>query len=55
MDKKLAKENIGLSKHLSEDLKTGRFGHAMKISRKIDENIHYIRHEVASGKAKKER
>lgn len=55
MDKKLAKENIGLAKHISKDLNEGRFSHALSTSEKMHKNLDKIRTEITSGKAKRER
>lgn len=55
MDKKLAKENQGLAKHLSNDLNEGRFEHALQTSDKMHRNLDKIRKEITSGKARKER
>ena len=53
-DKKLAKENIKLSKHESKDLQQGNYRHALIDNRKIESNLNKIRKEITSGKAKRE-
>ena len=54
MDKKLAKENIGLAKHASRDLEKGNFRHALMDTKKQHENLDKIRKEITSGHAQKE-
>lgn len=54
MDKKLARENIKLAKHTSQDLKEDNFKHAMMDTKKQHENLDKIRKEITSGKAQKE-
>lgn len=55
MDKKLARDNIKLSRHISKDLNEGRFEHALSTSDKMHRNLDKIRREITSGKAKRER
>lgn len=55
MDKKLARENIKLGFHLSNDLNKGDFRHAKTDNYKIRHNLDIINKEITSGKARRER
>lgn len=55
MDKKLAKDNIKLSKHISKDVDEGRFDHALMTSDKMHYNLDRIRTEILTKKAERER
>ena len=55
MDKKLARQNIKLGFHLSNDLNKGNFKHAKTDSHTIKHNLDMINKEISSGKAKRER
>ena len=54
MDKKLARENIKLAKHTSQDLKNKDFHHALMDTKKQHENLDKIRKEITSGHAQRE-
>ena len=54
MDKKWAKQNIKSSKHLSKDLESHKYKHALKDIGTIERRLLGIRREIKSGKARRE-